>query len=298
MASHLIHALPAAMALYVAIVTPAPAQDAPAGPVNKAGFTLLNPTPQELWRSMETDRPDVTESPRTVDAGAVQLELSFAEWTRDSEHGERTDSLAVAPLTLKVGLLNNADLQFVFTPYLHENPAAGESVGGAGDLTLRLKVNLWGNDGDAGGWEGGTALGIMPFVTIPTADDDLAGGDIAADHVQGGLIVPFAMDLPGGFALGLMAELDVLYSEEDDEHQADFVHSAALGRDLLGDLGGFVEYVGVAPLDPGRHYQALLSTGLTYGLGPNAQLDGGVRLGLTEHETDDMTLFAGMSLRF
>jgi len=270
----------------------------PAPPADKGRCTLLNPTPRALRREMQTDRPDVTESPRTLDAGAVQIEMSLVEWTRDSEGGRRTDALALAPVNLKIGLLNNADLQFLFSPFLYENHSPGETTRGVGDLTLRLKINLWGNDGDVHGWKSGTALGIMPFITLPTGDDDLPGTAGASDHVEGGVILPFAMDLPGGFSLGMMAEFDALYSPEDDEYQADFVHSAALGRALIGDLAGYIEYVGVAPLDGGRHYRALLSTGLTYALTPDAQLDGGVLIGLTERDTDDLTLFAGLSLRF
>ncbi len=284
-----------AVATFLAAALPSLQPDPPA---DKGRYTLLNPTPRALRREMETDRPDVTESPRTLDAGAVQIEMSFLEWTRDSESGRRTDALAVAPVNLKVGLLNNADLQLLFSPFLYENHSPGETVRGVGDLTLRLKLNLWGNDGDVHGWESGTAMGIMPFITLPTGDNDLSAAAGASDHVQGGVIIPFAADLPGGFSLGLMAEFDFLYSTEDDEHQADFVHSASLGRDLIGDLAGYIEYVGVAPLDGGRSYQALLSAGLTYALTPDAQLDGGVLIGLTERDTDDLTLFAGLSLRF
>ena len=43
-------------------------------------------------RELSTDRPDTTESPFTVDRGHVQIELSFAEWTRDKEHLEEATS--------------------------------------------------------------------------------------------------------------------------------------------------------------------------------------------------------------
>src|SRR5256885_9928210 len=36
---------------------------------NKSDFNLFNPTPPELMREFNTDRPDKTESPYTVDAG-------------------------------------------------------------------------------------------------------------------------------------------------------------------------------------------------------------------------------------
>ncbi|MEO8821382.1 MAG: hypothetical protein ABI267_05890 [Ginsengibacter sp.] len=41
---------------------------------SKSGYTIFNPTPKKLMRDFETDRPDVTESAYTVDAGHFQLE--------------------------------------------------------------------------------------------------------------------------------------------------------------------------------------------------------------------------------
>ena len=38
-------------------------------PADKRHYHLFNPTPRELLREMSTDRPDVTESAFTVDAG-------------------------------------------------------------------------------------------------------------------------------------------------------------------------------------------------------------------------------------
>lgn len=285
--------------LLAALVLAAPAAARPGvePPPDKSRYTLLNPTPRHLRREMETDRPDATESPRTIDAGAVQLEMSLAEFTRDSEDGARTDSWAVAPINLKIGLLNNADLQFLFTPYAHINPSPGETARGVGDFGLRLKINLWGND-DPERW-GGTALGIMPFIIVPTADDDLEDAGAAPDGIEGGIILPFSIDLPHGLGLGLMAELDFI-RQDDGGYTTEFVHSVVLGRDLVGALGGYVEYIGVAPLDPDADadYSATFSTGLTYALSPDAQLDAGLRVGLTERDTDDLALFAGLSLRF
>src|SRR3954463_15677745 len=86
---------------------------------NKSAFTLFNPTPRDQMREMSTDRPDTTESPYTVDAGHFQLEMSFAEYTYNHDDGVRTHALDVTPMNFKIGLLNNVDLQIVFTPYEH-----------------------------------------------------------------------------------------------------------------------------------------------------------------------------------
>src|SRR5439155_25268941 len=160
------------------------AAGAPAQTVDKSQFTLFNPTPPDLMRPMNTDRPDVTESPYTVDAGHVQLELSLLEYTYDDDGASQFSQFSLVPANFKVGLLNNADIQFVFEPYLHQQTrtaGVNQFADGFGTALMRLKVNLWGNDG------GDTAFGIMPFVALPTTADKDFG---LTNHVEGGLILP------------------------------------------------------------------------------------------------------------
>jgi Putative MetA-pathway of phenol degradation len=264
---------------------PLPPSAAVPPPADKSQYTLFNPTPRELMREMSTDRPDTTESPYTVDAGHLQLELSFAEYRHDWE-GDDTRGWAVAPLNLKLGLLHNVDLQLLFDPYLIEDVEHAERVEGHGDFQTRLKINLWGNDG------GDTALALMPFLKYPIGDDEVSNG-----KVEGGLIVPLGVSLPDDWSLGLMAEFDAVYDEEDDGYDLDFVHTATVSHAIAGELGGYLEYIGAVGTGVLTDYRALASAGLTYRLRPEVQLDGGVRLGLTD-AAEDVALFSGISVRF
>lgn len=260
----------------------------PTPPADKSGYTLFNPTPRDLMREMSTDRPDVTESPISVDAGHVQVELSLFAYTHDRQGDDHADTLALLPANVKLGLTNSVDLQLVLDPFLRER-AGGTGGGrsdGFGDMQVRVKFNLWGNDG------GDTALALMPFVQLPTGDADLGG----TDHVQGGLIVPLSLALPHEFGLGLMAEFDVVRDEADDGYGFEFLHSATLNHEIAGDLAGYVEYVGVSPVDTGNGYLAYFSAGLTYALTEDVQLDGGILLGISD-EAEDYTAFAGLSFR-
>ena len=47
---------------------------------------LFNPKPKDALRDLSTDRPDLTESPYTVDAGHVQWEIDLFNATYD-HHG-------------------------------------------------------------------------------------------------------------------------------------------------------------------------------------------------------------------
>jgi hypothetical protein len=251
--------------------------------VDKREFTLFNPTPRQFLREMSTDRPDFTESPFTVDAGHFQVELSFLEYTHDNSGGG-VDQYAVLPTNLKLGLFHCVDLQLVLNPYLVVD-ADDDTTDGFGDTQLRAKINLWGNDG------GTTALGLMPFIQFPTAADDLG-----SDRVEGGLIIPFSLELPWGWSLGLMAELDAVRNSANDDYGFEFVHTVALGRGIAGPLGGYVEYIGIAAHRTGSGYEAAIGLGLTYGLSADVQLDAGANLEISGG-ADDVTLFSGISFR-
>lgn len=260
---------------------------------DKSRYHLFNPTPRELMRDMSTDRPDTTESAYTVDAGHFQIEMSLLDFSydRNNEDSQTVRALSVAPMLLKVGLLNDVDLQIGIDPYAREKSTSrgtddSETVEGFGDTTARLKVNLWGNDA------GDTAFAIMPFVKFPTADADLGNGNI-----EGGVVSILGVDLPNEFSSAFMLEFDFNRSTADDRYVVDIVHTATVGRSLVGDLGGYLEYAGLLNLNGDEAYRAYFDTGLTYGLTRDVQLDGGLRVGLTE-AADDLGLFVGTSMRF
>ncbi len=271
--------------------------DSPAPAADKSNFNLFNPTPRELMREMSLDRPDVTESPITVDAGHFQFEISLIDYAYNDDGGVQSDTLSVLPSNIKIGLLNNVDIQFVFTPYTRvESKADGakdSEDGFSDDTQIRLKINLWGNDGPHPTF-GDTAFGIMPFIKFPTGS-----GDLTNDHVEGGVILPLAVALPGEFGLGLMAEVDFVYNEAEGDYGIDFVHTATIGHAVPGidNLGVYIEYVGIAPHDTGGTYQAIGSGGFTYAVNDNWVIDVGGTVGLSD-SADDFSVFLGTSFRF
>ncbi len=265
--------------------------EAPPTAPDKSEFTLFNPTPRDLWRPMSADRPDVTESPKTVDAGAVQLEMSFFEYFRDSDNtgAETTDTLLLAFSNVKIGLLNNTDLQIVFAPYVRDEtrPDTGPTTvdEGFSDVVVRLKVNFWGND------EGDTALGILPFIKIPT------GTSVSNGQVAAGIALPFGWDINEKVGLGVMPELDLVYNETTGTHDLGLLFSTVLGFEIYGPVAGYVEYVGIALFNGADDYESLLSFGGTYEITPNAVLDAGARVGLNRR-ANDLAVFTGITLRF
>lgn len=266
-----------------------------ASTVDKSGYSLIKPTPREYLREMTTDRPDKTESPYTLDAGHFQIEMDLVTHSRDHDSSQGADThsrrWAIAPVNLKVGLLNSVDLQVVIDTYEHvriEDRLTGsvDRRAGFGDVTTRLKWNVFGNDG------GALSLGLMPFVKFPTSQDQLGN-----NSVEGGLIVPLAIQLPAGFGLGLMTEFDFLRDDVGRGHHVDFVNTATISHDLVGKLGAYLEFFSLVSSESSVEWQASVDIGLTYAITADGQLDAGVNLGVTD-SADDVNPFVGLSWRF
>ncbi|TPW17904.1 MAG: manganese/zinc/iron transport system permease protein [bacterium] len=255
-------------------------------PPPAAAYDLFHPRPRESMRELSTDRPDITESPYTVDAGHFQLEADAVSFASNKEDDQTTETFGLAELNLKAGLTDRSDLQLVIPVFLRESssePSADGARSGVGDLSVRVKWNAFGNDA------GATALAFMPFITLPVAADGLG---VAEPTI--GLIVPFSVDLAPGWGLGTMVEADWVSDGED--RSLDLVTSLVVGRDVTSTFGAFVEGVTVVSTAPDGPFQALLNGGVTLALSPNARLDGGVRVGLTD-STEDLGLFLGLALR-
>lgn len=229
-------------------------------------------------RPLSTDRPDTTESPFTVDAGHFQFEMELAAWSKDGRERE----LSLGELNAKFGIDPSTDLQVVLPFYTHLR--GGDE--GFGDVQIRLKHNLWGND------DGPTALAVMPFIKLPTANDDLGNSEF-----EGGLIVPFGFEGPAGWACAVMGELDLEADQQGGGHHLSFLASATASHGLTETTGMFLELVGILDAESGSDTEAYFNTGLTWLVTPVWQLDGGVRVGLTGASTD-FTPFLGVSTKF
>src|ERR1044071_9049179 len=76
---------------------------------DKSQYTLFDPTPIDLRRSYNTDRPSKTDSPYTIDAGVFQIESDVWNWTLDYEKGVRTRTWILSNSNFKLGLTNWMD---------------------------------------------------------------------------------------------------------------------------------------------------------------------------------------------
>lgn len=246
-------------------------------------------------REMSTDRPDKTESPYTVDAGHFQLEMDILNYSYDRYNVERADvrseEVGIGAVNLKLGILNQWDLQWILPLYtatrFHDlRTSQVENRRGFGDMVLRSKFNLWGND------SGSTALAFMPALKLPTNT-----GETGNNSVEGSLIIPFGCELPWGWGLGAMTELDFIRNGTGSNHHLEFINTVTVGRTIYGKLGGYLEFFSLESTESESEWEGTVDIGFTYGLTENIQFDAGVNLGVTR-SADDVNPFLGLSVRF
>ncbi len=246
--------------------------------VAAAGAMQVIGAETDAMRSLSTDRPDTTESPRTVDKGRFQIEVEIGSVTVDG--GRKSYSLGET--NLKCGLDDSTDIQFVLPLYNH---IAGGAEG-FGDMQIRVKRNLWGND------SGDTALAVMPYVQLPTASNGI--GD---DETQGGVIIPLGFEGSGGWSYGVQVQFDLIADPIGSGHNFSFLTSATAARSLTERLGAFFEVVAIIGEGTAATSEQYFNSGLTWAVSDTVQLDSGVRIGLS-NDAEDFSPFFGISAKF
>ena len=142
-------------------------------------------------RDLSPDRPDATESPYTVDAGHYQLEMDFANFTRDKTAAQRQRPGKWAISTSNAGFLNNVELGLIYDNYL-QCPHGRRITGNFHDTVRRGRFHLAIENQSRGAMTAGeTAFALLPYVKFPTSTDGLGN-----NAVEGGMIFPLAVSLP------------------------------------------------------------------------------------------------------
>jgi len=260
------------------------------GQADKSMYDLFHPVPDAQLRDLDTDRPNKTNSPHTLDAGHFQLEMDMLAVALDKQGSAHTENWNWANSNLRIGLLSWLELQ-VQVP-LDEQNRQRDSVTddvtktrGMGDLTLAIKANLWGNDG------GDTGGGLGLYVKTPTASHSIGNG-----KTEGNLLFFYQTSLPAQVTFGVNAGVGVVV-DDNDRYQAEPSLSFCASHMLIGSLSAYIELFGAVPTRQSDDWIATLDVGLTLMIGKNLQLDTGVNFGLTP-AADNQDLFFGLSFRY
>ena len=281
--------VPLAVLCALAGASPALAQDD-----RDRGAEIVRTNDAQTLRDLTTDRPDVTESPFTVDAGHIQIETTLLGYTRSRRDaaGNVVDTFEIATSNLRIGLTDRLEVDLVWQPYGIADSRDGAAVSrGIGSVDLRAKFNLWGNDGPSR--SGDTVLAVLPYVTLPTDGDN----GIGESEVAFGLIVPLAIELGGGFGLGLNAAANFTRAPDDPTYDAALLTSASLAYEWTDRLGTYAEAVWEFSRGGPGGDVVTLDTGFTYAIGTDWQFDAGINIGVTR-AADPIAPFFGFSARF
>ena len=259
-------------------------------PYDSAHFSWRKPVPRNRLRELQPDRPGVTESPFTVDAGHGQLEMDLLRLNNSGSGAkEREREWKVAYSNLKLGLSRRTDVQLEVPIYkvAKQRPAeAGEWAerhAGFGDLTLRVKHNFVGDD-----QQGKFAMAVIGYVRLPT------GGQAGGGGTEYGVVVPTDVELSEKANLEAQLETDLSYDREENRRFVRLMPSVALEYDFTEKFGVVSEAVAQWNTQQ-RRWQASLNVAPIFKVTENLQLDAGTHLalkGLSDHE-----YFVGFTVR-
>ena len=284
-------ALAALLFLTAATLTPDTGLAQGAAP-DKSGFTIFDPTPAELLRSFNTDRPTKSNVPYTVDAGHFQYEVDLANYFRQRTGFATLNSITAANGWLKFGLTNSIDLEI--------NPPAPQAIetrlratgskttaSGFNDMYIRAKINLWGNDG------GPTAFAIAPNLKVPTAAEGLGNG-----AVEGGVLALLSISLPNNWTLLFNNEVDEFKNRSGTGYHTNVIGLVNLSRPIFKDVTLYGEVWTSQNFDPVRTIrQYSIDTALAWTIRPNVQIDLGANFGLNS-DTPAVQVYMGLAQRF
>ena len=250
--------------------------------LSKKQYNLFNPTPRNLMREFTTDRPDATESPYTVDAGHLQLETDLFKTEHFKTAGITSISNFYSMANIKMGITNSLDMQLVVSPLevsTISNGITKTKTSEFGNVTLRAKQNLWGND------NGQSAVAIFPYINIPTKN---------GNKFSGGILIPFSLSLPLGWDFGTQVGADVTESTTSNSFEVNFLASFNISHSLFKNFDFFAEGV-LSRNSELATYEYFLDGGFVFALSSTIRIDTGIFYGLKN--TSATTYFLGLSFR-
>jgi hypothetical protein len=261
---------------------------------DKSGYNLFNPTPDDEMRKFTPDRPAKGYSVRTIDAGHVELETDFVSTTYSKYLGITTHSFQGFDPNLKIGITNWADFEIQFNGLQSQqsfDSSTGASVAhgtGFGDVFLRTKINLFGND------SGPAGLAVIPYVKVPSSVPVISNG-----AVESGVIVPLALRLPQDYIVTLMTEVDQLKNVDDGRRYTNFVNLIGVSHPLPGIEGAnaTVELYSSSGTDPASPQIYTFDAGMNFRLDKHTILDVGLNLGLNK-AAPKAQIYSGITVRF
>jgi hypothetical protein len=233
-------------------------------------------------RSLNTNRPSRTEVATTVDKAHLQIETDFANYVSDTA-GE---AWALGGTNLRFGISRKDEVELTVFPYIHQHLTGQRWQNGLSDTTLAVKHNFIGNEG------GPIILAFMPYVQLPTHQDQLGSNDI-----EGGVVLPFSLELGESDELLSMMKAGRTRATTDTTYVTIFDSTLMYWHAFDKQWSAYAEFYNEASSDSEALWVATADVGVSFLLNPNFQLDLAGAFGLTR-ASDDANVLSGFSVRF
>lgn len=233
--------------------------------------------------TIETDRPDVSNSTRTVPAGAVQVE-SGLEYARSSFAGTDGDRRLAVQVTLRTGLTDRFEVELGGEPLVRLR--GREEATDHGDLTLGFKYRFL----DARGWM--PSLGLEPSVKLAVAD-----APVGTERPDFAIVGLASFDLPWRLGLDVNAGPALIGQTRPNGYLVQALASGSLSREVAEGLSAFGEVFFASRAERGGRDVVGFDTGVVYVLASPVALDAAVETSL-KGPGRDWAVRAGVSARF
>ena len=278
------------LGLWLALAGPAAAQKLlnDTIKVDKRQYSLFRPTPRRYMRPMVPDRPGITESPYSVDAGHFQYETDVLRLLTRREGSAHGRDWYVNHALAKIGLSDRTDFQVGVDSYTDTrnyddaDPGQTQEYHGLGDVTLRLKHTLVGDDDSR--W----ALGLIGYVTLPT------GGPRGDGAVEFGAVLPAVYQLTKPWSIGGQVAAEVYWDRDVQARYLQLTPTLTTDYQFTKVVQSFVELVGYWDVRQAT-WRSSVNTGVQLDVSDNVQLDFGTHLPITH--SVDREYFLGLSFR-
>ena len=242
----------------------------------------------DLDAPLVSDRPDFTEASSTVGRGVSQFEIGYT-YTYDVQNATRTRSQSMGEPLLRQGMFADwFELRLGLFPVNQRVRSGAESQTSIGteDLYLGAKLGVTPQDGML------PEMAVIPQMTIPTGSEVFTSGELLP-----GALWAYSWELESGSELSANTQINRALDEPSGHTYWELAQSVAIGFDLVGRWGGYVEWYAMFPSSSEtaevEHY---FNGGLTYLCHNDLQLDFRAGTGLSGN-SDDFFLGIGLVAR-
>lgn len=239
----------------------------------------------EATSEVDPDRPDISNSARTLPRGIVQVE-SGVEYARTSRGGTSAERRLAVQLDVRAGLTDRLEARLESEPLVRLRGPDDDT--GSGDYTFGVKYRFFDPD-DRSAWP---TLAAILFGKAP-----VAASPIGSERPDFGWRLLASFDLPAKLGLDLNAGMTAVGQSRPSGYLLQAFVAASLSHELTERLSPFVEVVYTSREEWRGRDALLLDAGLVYKLTRWLAVDAAASTSLAG-VVPDYAFVAGFTVRF